>query len=159
MPAKLPAAEPDDEEPVRGTLEPVLRRSTERARYPTSTVPVIRPPLLPSPPGEPAAPAAAAPRPRLVSWEQALAQDVLPEGRRRGVGRSSKPRHESGGVGEYKPKAAPDRTLTLLVVAMLLLLAGLVVAAAVALWPLVTAGDRTRPAGPVLAAQRAVGGP
>jgi hypothetical protein len=157
MPARRPEVQPDDEEPVRGTLEPVLRRSTERARYPTGTTPAIRPPVLPPPPGEPGATPAA---PRLVTWEQALAQDVLPaDGRRAGGGRASKPRHESGGMGEYRPKTAPDRTLTLLVVTMLLLLAGLVAVAAWALWPRSDAAGGEAPAGPGLVAQRAVGGP
>ncbi len=154
MPARRPEP-PDDEEPVRGTLEPVLRHSTERARYPTGTAPAIRPPVLPSP-GAGVTP----PAPRLITWEQALAQDVLPaDGRRGGGGRTSKPRHESGGVGEYRPKTAPDRTLTLLVVVMLLLLAGLVAVAVWVFWPFSGAAGGTAPAGAGVVAQRSVGGP
>jgi hypothetical protein len=124
----------EDEEPVRGTLAPVLRRSTERAKYPTNTTPVIRPPVLPTTPREATAPPA--PRSRLASWEEALAVDVVPgrAGRRRGR-RVAKARHESGGTGEYRPRGAPDRSLTLLVVGMLLVLILLVGVAAWAFWP------------------------
>jgi hypothetical protein len=153
--AHAPRAEnhddPDDEEPLRGTLAPVLRRSTERARYPTSTTPVIRPPVLPPTPGDPAPPVRLS---RALSWQEALDGDVLPEGsRRRGLRRLSKPRHESGGVGEYRPKAAPDRSLTLLVV-----LAGLVAAAAWTLWPRLQGADAARDV-PVVAGPRATAGP
>jgi hypothetical protein len=147
----------DDEEPLRGTLAPVLRHSTERARYPTSTTPVIRPPVLPPPPGE-AAPAAPV-LPRVPTWQEALAGDVLPEDRRRRGSRSSKPRHESGGVGEYRPKGTPDRSLTLLVVAMLLLLAALVAAAVWTFWPRLTATPDAGGGAPVLAGPRALTGP
>jgi hypothetical protein len=152
--------EPDDDEPLRGTLAPVLRRSTERARYPTSTTPVIRPPVMPPPPpgeGSPMPP----PPARAVSWEQALAGDVLPGKKRRpqGVGRS-KPRHESGGPGEeYRPvKPAPDRSLTLLVVTMLLVLIGLVAAAAWTFWPR-TSGAAGGTSTDVAGAPRTAGGP
>ena len=62
------------EEPVRGTLEPVLRRSTQRTKYPTATVPAIRPPVLPPTPGDPV-PAA---RDDVVTWEQAVGGNVVP---------------------------------------------------------------------------------
>ena len=76
-------------------------------------------------------------RPGTVTWQQALAGDVLPQGKKkqRPGPRVSKPRHVSGGVGEYRPKVAADRSLTLLVVAMLLVLAGLVAAAVWTFWP------------------------
>jgi hypothetical protein len=134
----------------------VLRRSTEKTRYPTSTKPVIRPPVMPPTPsaGIPIAPT----RPGTVSWEEALAGDVLPQGaRKRGGGpRVSKPRHVSGGVGEYRPKVSADRSLTLLVVAMLLVLLGLVAAAVWTFWPYVSGAGESSPA---LGAPRAVGGP
>jgi hypothetical protein len=94
-----------------------------------------------------------------VSWEQALAGDVVPQGKKKKQPerpRVSKPRHESGGVGEYRPKVTADRSLTLLVVAMLLVLAGLVAAAVWTFWPSVTGGGRS--AAP-LQAPRGVGGP
>jgi hypothetical protein len=62
-------------------------------------------------------------------------------------------------VGEYRPKAAPDRTLTLLVVVMLLLLAGLVAVAVWVFWPFSGAAGGTAPAGAGVVAQRSVGGP
>jgi hypothetical protein len=68
----------------------------------------------------------------------------------------SKPRHESGGFGEYRPKVSADRSLTVLVVAMLLVLAGLVAAAVWTFWPRVSS---TGGSSPVLGAPRAVGGP
>ena len=137
----------------------MLRRSTERARYPTSTTPVIRPPVMPPPP--PGAGAVApAPPTRTVTWEEALAGDVVPGKKRRPKGvRRARPRHESGGPGEeYKPvKPTPDRSLTLLVVAMLLVLVGLVAAAAWTFWPR-TFGAGGAPASEV-GGPRAVGGP
>jgi hypothetical protein len=51
---------------------------------------------------------------------------------------------------------AADRSLTLLVVAMLLVLAGLVAAAVWTFWPTVTGGSRSLPSP---GAPRAVGGP
>jgi hypothetical protein len=133
---------PEDEEQVRGTLAPVLRRSTQRAKYPTSTTPVIRPPVLPAPLGE----APPTPRARIVSWEEALAGDVVPgtTGRRTGR-RVAKARHESAGAGEYRPRAARDHSLTLLVVGMLLVLLLLVGVAVWVFWPRV-AGTGSQPA-------------
>lgn len=132
----------DDEEPLRGTMAPVLRRSTERARYPTSTTPVVRPPVLPPPPDDLAVPLTTRNQP--VSWEEALAGDVLPGkgGRRRGR-RAAKARHQSGGHGEYRPRTV-DRSLTLLVVGMLLVLILLVGVAAWVFWPRIT-GLRSLP--------------
>jgi hypothetical protein len=113
--------------------------------------------VIPPTPGAGIALAPARSRP--VSWEQAVAGDVLPQGTkkkpRRGR-RVSKPRHESGGFGEYRPKVAADRSLTLLVVAMLLVLAGLVAAAVWTFWPRISGAGGSSP---VLAAPRAVGGP
>ncbi|MGZ4649627.1 MAG: hypothetical protein ACXV3A_03685, partial [Kineosporiaceae bacterium] len=130
------------EEPVRGTLEPVLRRSTQRTKYPTATAPAIRPPVLPPTPGDPVR---AAPD-DVVTWEQAVAGNVVPGAKRRRLGRrAAKARHESGGAGEYRPRAAPDRSLTLLVVGMLLVLMALVAVAVWAFWPRVT-GARSMPA-------------
>ena len=101
-------------------------------------------------------------RKRSVSWDQALAGDVLPQGkknkknkRRRGR-RLSKARHESGGVGEYRPKVAADRSLTLLVIVMLLVLAALVGAAVWTFWPRVFGASSSSP---VLGASRSVSGP
>jgi hypothetical protein len=137
-----PPAAVQDDEPLRGTLAPVLRRSTERARYPTSTTPVVRPPVLPPPPGDLAAPAPA--RSRFVTWEEALAGDVVPgKNRRRPGRRMAKARHESGGHAEYRPRTV-DRSLTLLVVGMLLVLILLVGVAAWAFWPRI-AGARSLP--------------
>jgi hypothetical protein len=135
----------DDEEPVRGTLAPVLRRSTQRATHPTGSTPVIRPPVPLSRPGD-GPDAAAPPRDRPVSWEEALAVDVVPGkgGRRRGR-RVAKARHVSGGPGEYRPRASRDRSLTLLVVGMLLVLVVLLGVAAWAFWPRVF-GERSLPA-------------
>ena len=110
---------------------------------------------MPPPPSE-AAPVPV--RQRAVSWQQALAGDVLPQGkkkRRRGR-RPSKARHESGGVGEYRPKVVADRSLTLLVIAMLLVLAALVATALWAFWPRVSGATGSLP---VLDAPRAVDGP
>jgi hypothetical protein len=146
----------EDDEPVRGTVAPVLRRSTERVRYPTSTMPVIRPPVMPPTPGSgiPIAPS----RGSAVPWQQALSGDVVPQAKKKPPRRSrvSKPRHESGGVGEYRPKVAADRSLTLLVVAMLLVLAGLVAAAVWTFWPTVSGSARSLPPS---GAPGAVGGP
>jgi hypothetical protein len=124
--------EPDDPEPAyspaRGTLEPVLRHSTERAKV----TPVIRPPVLPPQPHEDGPfPARTGP----VSWDEAMAADVVP-GKKRRRGRLARARHESGGVEEeYRPRAGADRSLTLLVVGMLLVLAVLVGVAVWAFWP------------------------
>jgi hypothetical protein len=118
--------ESEDEEPVRGTLAPVLRRSTERARYPVPA-PVIRPPVKPNGPPEPSGAVQ-----KLPTWEEALAADVTPGTRRERV---SRPRHVSGGVGEYKPKTSPDISLTLLVSAMLLVLLAVVAVGIWAFWP------------------------
>jgi hypothetical protein len=146
----------DDDEPVRGTVGPVVRRGTDRVRYPTSTMPVIRPPVMPPTPGSGISIAPV--RPGTVSWQQALAGDVLPNGKRkpRRSARVSKPRHVSGGVGEYRPKVAADRSLTLLVVAMLLVLLGLVAVAVWTFWPHISGAPGSLP---VLGAHRAVGGP
>ncbi len=112
---------------------------------------------MPPPPSEGASVPA---RQRTVSWEQALAGDVLPQGgkkkKRRHGRRASKPRHESGGVGEYRPKVVADRSLTLLVIAMLLVLAALVAAAVWTFWPRASGATGSLP---VLGAPRAVGGP
>ena len=147
----------EDGEPLPGTVAPVLRRSTERVRHPTSTTPVIRPPVMPPPPSEaPPAPM----RQRTVSWDQALARDVLPQGKKRNKRRQgrrpSKARHESGGVGEYRPKVAADRSLTLLVITMLLVLAALVATAVWTFWPRVSGATGSLP---LLGVPRAVGGP
>jgi hypothetical protein len=144
----------DDDEPLRGTVAPVLRRSTERVRHPTSTTPVIRPPVMPPPPSEDTPMPT---RQRAVSWQQALAGDVLPQGKkRRQDRRSSKPRHVSGGAGEYRPKVVADRSLTLLVIAMLLVLAALVAAAVWTFWPRLSGATDSSP---LLGVPRAVGGP
>jgi hypothetical protein len=112
-------------EPVRGTLEPVLRRSTERARV----TPVVRPPALPPEPDDDApGDVRAVP----VSWDQAMAVNVVPGGRR---GRVARARHESGGAEEYRPRPGADRSLTLLVLGMLLVLAVLIGVAVWAFWP------------------------
>jgi hypothetical protein len=110
---------------------------------------------MPTPPSE-AAPVPA--RQRTVPWQQALGGDVLPQGKkkRRGARRSSKPRHESGGVGEYRPKVAADRSLTLLVIAMLLVLAALVATAVWTFWPRVSGATGSLPP---LGVPRGVGGP
>jgi hypothetical protein len=123
-------------ERVRGTLEPVLRRSTERAKV----VPVIRPPMLPPEPGDdgPAAVGTAA-----VSWDEAMGADVVPSRKRPGR-RPARARHESGGAEEYRPRAGADRSLTLLVLGMLLVLAVLVGVAVWAFWPR-AAGPRSLP--------------
>jgi len=124
--------DPDDPEPAyspaRGTLEPVLRHSTERAKV----TPVIRPPVLPPQPHEDGPfPARTGP----VSWDEAMAADVVP-GKKRRRGRLARARHESGGVEEeYRPRVGADRSLTLLVVGMLLVLAVLVGVAVWAFWP------------------------
>ena len=93
-----------------------------------------------------------------MTWQQALAGDVLPQGKKkqRPGPRVSKPRHVSGGVGEYRPKVAADRSLTLLVVAMLLVLAGLVAAAVWTFWPHLSGAPASLP---VPGAPRAVSGP
>jgi hypothetical protein len=111
-------------------------------------------------PPAPSEGAAVAARQRSVSWEQALGGEVLPKGknknkRRRGR-RSSKARHESGGVGEYRPKVGADRSLTLLVVAMLVVLAALVAAAVWTFWPRVSGVTGSLPR---LDVHGAVGGP
>jgi hypothetical protein len=110
---------------------------------------------MPQPPSEDAP---APVRQRTLSWEQALASDVVPQGkkkRRRGR-RVSKARHESGGVGEYRPKVAADRSLTLLVIVMLLVLAALVGAAVWTFWPRVFGASSSSP---VLGAPSSVSGP
>jgi hypothetical protein len=114
-----------DDVPMRGTLEPVLRHSTERAKAGR----VIGPPLPPQHPDDDVLEL----RPAPASWEEALAADVVPGGRRRRR-RPARARHESGGEGEYRPRAPADRSLTLLVVAMLLVLLVLVGAVVWALW-------------------------
>jgi hypothetical protein len=122
----------DDGPPLRGTLEPVLRRSTERAKV----VPVIRPPVMPPAPpaGGPQVPI----RPAPVSWAEAMAGDVVP-GKKRRRRRLARARHESAGATEeYRPRAGADRSLTLLVVGMLLVLALLVGVAVWAFWPRAT---------------------
>jgi hypothetical protein len=118
-------------------------------------MPVIRPPVMPPTPGSGIAIMPL--RSGTVTWQQALAGDVLPQGKkpRRGT-RVSKPRHVSGGVGEYRPKVAADRSLTLLVVAMLLVLAGLVAAAVWTFWPHLFGAPTSLP---VLGVPRAVSGP
>jgi hypothetical protein len=119
-------------------------------------MPVIRPPVMPPTPGSgiPIAPS----RPGTVTWQQALGGDVLPQGKRKPQGgtRTSKPRHVSGGVGEYRPKVQADRSLTLLVVAMLLVLFGLVGAAVWTFWPHLLGATGSSP---VPGAPRAVSGP
>jgi hypothetical protein len=126
-PPPAASAEPDDVDdvPMRGTLEPVLRHSTERAKAGR----VIGPPLPPQHPDDDVLEL----RPAPASWEEALAADVVPGGRRRRR-RPARARHESGGEGEYRPRAPADRSLTLLVVAMLLVLLVLVGAVVWALW-------------------------
>ncbi len=109
---------------------------------------------MPPPPSE-ETPAPA--RQRAVSWQQALAGDVLPQGKkRRQDRRSSKPRHVSGGAGEYRPKVVADRSLTLLVIAVLLVLAALVATAVWTFWPRVSGATGSSP---LLGVPRAVGGP
>jgi hypothetical protein len=134
VPSSGPIGRPDDDEgpPVRGTLEPVLRRSTERAKV----VPVIRPPVMPPAPpdGGPQVPI----RPAPVSWAEAMAGDVVP-GKKRRRRRLARARHESAGATEEdRPRAGADRSLTLLVVGMLLVLALLVGVAVWAFWPRAT---------------------
>jgi hypothetical protein len=147
----------DDEELIRGTLAPVLRRSTQRATHPTGSTPVIRPPAAVSGPADGPG-AAAPPRDPPVSWEEALAVDVVPGkgGRRRGR-RVAKARHVSGGPGEYRPRTSRDRSLTLLVVGMLLVLVVLLGVVVWAFWPQVL-GARSLPAPVVPGSSAAVDG-
>ncbi len=150
MPLRGPDLEDEEaEEPLRGTLVPVLRHSTERARYPVPTTPAIRPPLTG---------AATVTSPEPPSWEQALAGDGDAGGKRRGR-RVSKPRHESGGTREYMPKPPPDRSLTLLVTAMLLVLLALVGIAVWAFWSRATGSVGSIGPGARAAASASVGGP
>jgi hypothetical protein len=128
MPVRRPEQHDDDDEdePLRGTLAPVLRHSTQRAQYPAPTRPAIRAPL-----GEPGSATPAAP----PTWQEALSGDVVPGDKRARPERVSRPRHESGGAGDYKQRGAPDRSLTLLVTTMLLILLALVGVAVWAFWP------------------------
>jgi hypothetical protein len=124
----------DGHEHVRGTLEPVLRRSTARAK----ATPVIQPP-------EPAdsEDAFGVVRAAPVSWAEAMAANVTPSGKR-GSRRLARARHESAGTEDYRPRPGADRSLTLLVLGMLLVLAVLVGLAVWAFWPRVV-GARSVP--------------
>jgi hypothetical protein len=124
----------DDHEHVRGTLEPVLRHSTARAKI----TPVIRPPE----PGE-GDDGFGVVRAAPVSWADAMAENVVPSGKRGGR-RLARARHESAGTEDYRPRPGADRSLTLLVLSMLLLLAVLVGLAVWAFWPRVI-GARSVP--------------
>jgi hypothetical protein len=118
--------EPDDEERIRGTLEPVLRHSTERAK----ASPVLRPPVQSSD-----ADAGVPVRPAPTSWDDAITGDVVP-GKKKRRRRLARARHESAGAEEeYRPPSTSDRSLTLLVVAMLAVLAVLVGAGLWTFWP------------------------
>jgi hypothetical protein len=130
----------------------VLRHSTERAQYPVRTTPAIRLPLGES--GSEAQPAPAKP----PTWQEALAGDVVPGDKRARSERVSRPRHESGGVGDYKQRAAPDRSLTLLVTTMLLILLALVGVAVWAFWPRAS-GTAGAPRFVPTVSAAAVGGP
>ena len=103
MPVRRPEEpEDDDEEPLRGTMAPVLRHSTARAQYPPRATPVVPPPA-----GEPGSARAATP-PQPPTWQEALAGDVLPGGKRARPERVSRPRHES--VARGTTNSAPHPT-------------------------------------------------